>query len=159
MTIRRLILGTLSFAGVLAMGSAARADFIEGVPVDCEPTISLAGTLETVCTPVERGGDHGVGGSGGNPLPITGEPVEVLGATYGANCGAPAGNQTVNLARSCNGASSCTYVIDYRVIGDPTPGCAKQYQFVYRCGDGGTPRTGFVAAEAGYDKVAYLHCY
>jgi hypothetical protein len=159
MKTRSLIFGSLSFAGLLVTAGPARADFIEGVPYDCLPVFDLAtGNVKIECTPEDLG-DHGTGGGGQNPLPIQGPPVEVLSATYGANCGAPVGNQTLNLARACDGASSCSYTIDYRAIGDPAVRCAKQYQFVYRCGDDGAPKVGLVAAEAGFDKVAYLYCY
>ena len=80
----------------------------------------------------------------------------VASATYGGNCGAPAGNMTRRLAAACNGRSACDYVIDYRVIGDPVFLCAKDYVARWRCG--GTTREARVSPEAGYARTISLSC-
>jgi len=36
--------------------------------------------------------------------------ITVLSGTYGANCGAPAGNATGDLVRQCDGRDTCQYV-------------------------------------------------
>jgi hypothetical protein len=51
--------------------------------------------------------------------------VQVENATYGGNCGAGAGNATQDISAKCNGQPSCSYAVDYTIIGDPVPGCAK----------------------------------
>ena len=75
--------------------------------------------------------------------------IRVLGAAYGRNC---AGNVTTNvtddLARQCQGRDYCVYRIDHRQIGDPRPGCAKDYQARYICRDGGNERRVSASAEA-----------
>lgn len=83
--------------------------------------------------------------------------IAVTSATYGANCGAPSGNVTSFLQTTCTGAQSCDYTVDYKVIGDPVPGCAKEYTAEWTCGDG-VPQTVTVAAEAGFGSIAALSC-
>ncbi len=60
--------------------------------------------------------------------------IRVIGATYGANCGAPPGNATNDVAQMCDGQTTCEYVIDIGVLGDPTPGCPKNYSVEWQCG-------------------------
>ncbi|MBY6200038.1 hypothetical protein KUV65_01565 [Maritalea mobilis] len=83
--------------------------------------------------------------------------INVLSATYGANCGVPQGNVTGHIAGQCNGQATCDYRVDYTVIGDPAVGCAKEYDVVYDCGDG-ISRAAHADAEAGYGSVVRLQC-
>ena len=53
--------------------------------------------------------------------------IRVLGATYGANCGAKRGNVTSSLGRACDGKDNCHYVVDVTKLGDPAGGCAKDF--------------------------------
>ncbi len=84
--------------------------------------------------------------------------IRVLGAAYGRNC---AGNVTTNvtddLARQCQGRDYCVYRIDARQIGDPRPGCAKEYQARYMCRDGGNERYASANPEASGQSVV-LDC-
>src|SRR5882724_10806838 len=58
------------------------------------------------------------------PPPQTG--ISVVAGTYGGNCGASHGNVTGALASACNTTlGHCDYIVDYTIIGDPAPGCAK----------------------------------
>lgn len=84
--------------------------------------------------------------------------VNVVSATYGGNCGAAAGNVTAQLAAACNGRSTCTYTIDYHVLGDPAPGCAKTYAAQWRCGTSATTYNATAAAEAGFGSTVTLVC-
>ncbi|MBL4940219.1 MAG: SUMF1/EgtB/PvdO family nonheme iron enzyme [Colwellia sp.] len=59
--------------------------------------------------------------------------IEVLSATYGKVCGAGTGNASYHLSSACNGKVSCSYALDHRRIGDPTPGCAKDFLVSYSC--------------------------
>ena len=71
----------------------------------------------------------------------SGVSIRVLGAAYGRNCaGNVSTNVTDDLARQCQGRDYCVYRIDARQIGDPRPGCAKEYQARYMCRDGGNER-------------------
>ena len=84
--------------------------------------------------------------------------VRVISGTYGGNCGQPAGNVTAHLAAQCNGAAVCRYTVDYRVIGDPAPGCKKDYVAKWNCRNG-SDRSVRAEAEAGYGSVIELSCY
>jgi M6 family metalloprotease-like protein len=82
--------------------------------------------------------------------------VQVSAATYGGNCGAPSGNVTAPLAKACSGRTHCTYKLDYRVIGDPKPHCAKDFKVTWRCGS--VNREAGAPPEAGLGREFYLFC-
>ena len=84
--------------------------------------------------------------------------VVVESATYGGNCGAPAGNDTANLQSACQGKQSCSYQVAYWLIGDPVPDCAKNYVATYYCPWISEQRTAVVAPEAGYGSIVSLSC-
>lgn len=102
-----------------------------------------------------------------SPSPQAG-PIRVLAGTYGGNCADHAGgkyrgavqrgNRTDPLAKECNGQAKCLYRVDYRVIGDPADGCAKDFVAEWQCGNDPTIRKDVVEAEAGRGKSAYLRC-
>jgi len=60
--------------------------------------------------------------------------IKVITATYGKNCGTPYGNVTHHLAQNCDGREYCEYILDHRVIGDPAPGCPKDFFAEWQCG-------------------------
>jgi hypothetical protein len=74
--------------------------------------------------------------------------IWVRQATYGGNCGAPTGNQTLALGAKVDGNTSYTYNISATNIGDPAPGCAKTYAVTYNCLRAGATKTATIAAEA-----------
>jgi hypothetical protein len=84
--------------------------------------------------------------------------IAVVAGTYGKNCGASYGNKTQHLASACNNRTQCEYIIDYRVIGDPVVGCAKDYVAEWRCGNDATIHRTSAAPEAGYNKKIVLSC-
>lgn len=93
------------------------------------------------------------------PLTLTCPTIQVIDATYGGNCGAPRGNKTSTMAFVCNYRTMCSYQVDYRIIGDPVPGCGKDYVVNYRCSDTPwTTRTAYIAPEAGFQKTVVLRC-
>lgn len=67
--------------------------------------------------------------------------IHVIYACYGGNCKnanpscstVVGGNQFATLSSACNGLSACPYDINYQVIGDPAPYCAKSYSANYQC--------------------------
>ena len=61
--------------------------------------------------------------------------IRVVAGSYGQNCRAARGNVTPHLQQLCEGHSSCTYRVDYKVIGDLAYGCRKDYVAAWRCGD------------------------
>jgi hypothetical protein len=86
-----------------------------------------------------------------------GDRIRVMAATYGRNCGAPYGNVTDHLAEICDGKAICEYVIDVRVIGDPTGGCEKDYIAEWRCGP--SPETNVISTKSEADgKKIVLRC-
>jgi hypothetical protein len=84
--------------------------------------------------------------------------ITVVQATYGANCGVPAGNVTRQLAAACNGKAMCSYAIDVRVLGDPRFGCEKKYVARWQCSGKTGTRTGTVGPEAGNGQSINLSC-
>jgi hypothetical protein len=84
--------------------------------------------------------------------------IRVLGAVYGRNCRAQTNaNVTGDLVRQCQGRDYCVYRIDHRQIGDPTPGCAKDYYARYVCRDGDGERYASAGAEASGQSIV-LDC-
>jgi hypothetical protein len=84
--------------------------------------------------------------------------ITIVGATYGANCQAAAGNATAAVARACDGHSTCRFQVDVAAIGDPSPGCAKEFDIVWRCPGEEAVRRMTLPAEAGLGSVARLSC-
>ncbi|MCP5366408.1 MAG: PKD domain-containing protein [Hyphomicrobiales bacterium] len=87
-----------------------------------------------------------------------GPGIRVRTGTYGGNCGAPFGNVTRHLAQACDGKDRCEYTIDYKVIGDPKYGCAKDYVAVWRCPDDDVWHSAGASPEAGFRKKVVLEC-
>ena len=95
--------------------------------------------------------------------------ITVLEATYGWNCRdhtppvskgkntVEKGGQTASVGAACNGKESCTYIVDYKTIGDPAYGCMKEFDVIYQCG-GGEQKTVLVPKEAGNKRQAALTC-
>jgi len=93
-----------------------------------------------------------------NPSYGAGVSIRVLGAVYGNNCaGNVSTNVTGDLARQCQGRDYCVYRVDSRQIGDPRPGCPKDYQARYMCRDGGNERRAAASAEASGQSIV-LDC-
>jgi hypothetical protein len=85
------------------------------------------------------------------------ERIHVLSATYGGNCGAPAGNATREVLNNCENNFFCTYRIDVGTFGDPKNGCGKDFTAAYECG-AGTRLTARVPPEAGFGSLLHLAC-
>jgi hypothetical protein len=93
-----------------------------------------------------------------NPNYGGGLSIRVLGAIYGNNCaGNVSTNVTGDLARQCQGRDYCVYRVDSRQIGDPRPGCPKDYHARYMCRDGGNERHASASAEASGQSIV-LDC-
>jgi hypothetical protein len=87
----------------------------------------------------------------------TARQLQVLSATYGGSCGATAGNVTAPVKAACERLAGCTFLINVAELGDPAPGCAKDFEAVWTCG-GGEPRRAAVPAEAGFGSTVRLVC-
>ena len=66
------------------------------------------------------------------PQPAAG--IAVVQASYGTNCGAPAGNATPTLVNLCDGQKTCAFVANNALFGDPKPYCPKDFLAEWRCG-------------------------
>jgi hypothetical protein len=84
--------------------------------------------------------------------------IQIYSATYGKNCGAPIGNATRLVSRTCSGRVECSYTVQNAILGDPAPGCAKAFEAEYACGPGSQRLTGELPAEAGLGSVLELAC-
>lgn len=84
--------------------------------------------------------------------------IMINSATYGRNCGVPAGNATDRLRATCDGQSECSYVVDVSELGDPAPGCGKDFTVEFTCGADDTSRRLVLPGEAGLKSVAQLQC-
>jgi hypothetical protein len=84
--------------------------------------------------------------------------IVVQSATYGGNCGAATNNQLNTLWANCDGRQSCLYMVDYQRIGDPVPGCSKDYSVTYRCSTTSAQKSVYLYAEAGNGSIASLSC-
>jgi hypothetical protein len=59
--------------------------------------------------------------------------ITIESGTYGANCGAPRGNLTRELARHCNGRESCAFAVPGLHKGGLTRGCASDFHAEWHC--------------------------
>jgi peptidoglycan/LPS O-acetylase OafA/YrhL len=84
--------------------------------------------------------------------------IGIVSATYGGNCGAPAGNATEAVVSACGGTASCNYAVDVTKLGDPAPRCAKSFFVKFRCGGDSTTRSAAALGEAGLGKLIHLSC-
>ena len=84
--------------------------------------------------------------------------LRIHSASYGVNCGAAAGNATSDLRQSCSGNASCEYVVDVNRLGDPAPGCGKEYEVQYSCPGDREYRRASIPGEAGLGKRLALAC-
>jgi hypothetical protein len=83
--------------------------------------------------------------------------IRMILATYGYNCGAPPGNALASVRKACEGNLNCEYKVAPSQLGDPTPGCNKDFMVNYVCLDGARERRVVVDAEAA-GRVVSLTC-
>jgi len=129
----------------LSKSTLARATFLQGglmtSAIALRRNIVLASLLMCVALPY-----------------LSWAQVQVLSATYGANCSAPTDNAKDALSAACNGSNHCDYTVDFHVLGDPAPGCAKTFVAQWACTAGAAPRSITLAPEAGFGSHAVLVC-
>ena len=82
--------------------------------------------------------------------------IQVTSANYGLNCGAPRDNAKAAVAVACDGKWRCEYTVDFHVLGDPAPGCAKTFDAEWACAAGGAHKQTELPAEAGQGSRAVL---
>jgi hypothetical protein len=145
-----------SGAARVALFSPQQPQIASSRPTDIEEAaaarLARDATL-AIDTLIVHGGDIF---AGFQPMPAHGR-LQVLSATYGGNCGAGAGNATSAVNSSCGGRPGvCAYQIKVEELGDPSPGCAKDFVVVWTCG--GEARRATVPAEAGFGSTVRLTC-
>ncbi|MFT4069225.1 hypothetical protein [Paraburkholderia sp.] len=59
--------------------------------------------------------------------------ITIVSGTYGDNCGAPRGNLTRDVARHCNGRSTCGYSVPGLHKGGMTMGCQRDFLAEWHC--------------------------
>ena len=91
-------------------------------------------------------------------LPARQAAFEIKSASYGLNCRARQGNATRMLSTACNGKDACNYVVDVNVLGDPAPGCVKNFVVDYQCAPDNKRLTAELPAEAGLKSRLQLSC-
>ncbi len=83
--------------------------------------------------------------------------ITVLTAWYGQSCGTTHGNVTAHVQSRCNGRRSCNYPVEVQTLGDPSPGCQKNFVVLYTCSDATTVRLVQLTAEAS-GRLVELSC-
>jgi hypothetical protein len=83
---------------------------------------------------------------------------QIISATYGLNCGAPGDNAKQAVEEACNDHRSCVYTVDYNVLGDPAPGCAKTFVTEWTCATGARVHSKELPSEAGLGAQLTLAC-
>jgi len=84
--------------------------------------------------------------------------IDVLSATYGGNCSAPANNALEFATDVCSGKTDCRFTVNVKTLGDPAAGCGKDFHATWRCIGSEETRSVTLSPEAGSGKVALLSC-
>jgi hypothetical protein len=96
------------------------------------------------------------GSAGAAPAP---RQIRVVDATYGLNCqgkipSLKPGNATQSVTQTCGGkVGTCAYTVTTNTLGDPAPGCAKDFIAKWQCGAASDPRQVQASAEANGKNV------
>jgi hypothetical protein len=70
-----------------------------------------------------------------NNSAVDASEIQIIDASYGLNCKVPTGNATEDVSTECNHKSgTCNYSVDVAKLGDPAPGCGKDFFVEWRCG-------------------------
>lgn len=83
--------------------------------------------------------------------------IDVLSASYGLSCRVSEGNVTKPIKQLCHFAATCDTLVSVDQLGDPAPGCDKDFTIVYRCTSQIGTRTGYIPASAD-GKHIVLEC-
>ncbi len=59
--------------------------------------------------------------------------LQILSASFGANCGVMQGNATNDVFNSCRDPNYCSYQVSLQRLGDPAYGCRKDFRVQYSC--------------------------
>ena len=117
------------------------------------------GPISKVVVPAEAKGQKVFLSCDGSPH------IKIQSAHYGDNCALTKKVDTTPLQAGwadkvrakCDALATCDYAVSNQTLGDPTPGCGKDFKVTYTCGENPTVVTAFVPAEAS-GKTAHLSC-
>jgi hypothetical protein len=84
--------------------------------------------------------------------------IKVVSGTYGRNCNAKAGNATAQIAKTCDGHSSCDFTIDTTQLEDPSPNCSKDFAAEWKCGNNSAVYSAALSSLAGKNDKLHLNC-
>jgi len=97
---------------------------------------------------------------GATAYAVTQPGISVVAGTYGGNCRwmSARGNATHALAAACNGKNECTFRARMEDIGDPAPGCAKEFTAAWICRGDRSIRSGSIPAGAELGSALQISC-
>jgi hypothetical protein len=84
--------------------------------------------------------------------------IKVVSGTYGRNCNAKAGNATAQVAKACDGHSSCDFTIDTTQLEDPSPNCSKDFAAEWKCGNNNAVYSAALSSLTGKSDKLRLSC-
>ena len=92
------------------------------------------------------------------PANVEAVTIKVVSGTYGRNCNAKAGNATAQVAKVCDGRSSCDFIIDTTQLEDPSPSCSKDFAAEWKCGNNSAVYSAALSSLAGKNDKLRLNC-
>lgn len=84
--------------------------------------------------------------------------IKVVSGTYGRNCNGKAGNATTQVAKACDGHSSCDFTIDTTQFEDPSANCSKDFSAEWKCGIGNAIYSAALSGITGKSDKLHLSC-
>jgi len=84
--------------------------------------------------------------------------IKVASGTYGRNCNAKPGNATAQIAKACDGQSSCDFTIDTTQLEDPSPNCSKDFAAEWKCGNNNAVYSAALSSLTGKNDKLRLSC-
>ena len=84
--------------------------------------------------------------------------IKVVSGTYGRNCNAKTGNATAQVAKACDGHSSCDFTIDTTQLEDPAPNCGKDFATEWKCGNNNAVYSAALSSLTGKNDKLRLSC-
>jgi hypothetical protein len=84
--------------------------------------------------------------------------INVVGASWGQNCGAPKDNATQWVRSACAGKRECNFAFDWRLLGNPAPTCQKQFSVAWTCSENGNARETVLPSDPPQDAIVLLSC-
>jgi peptidoglycan/LPS O-acetylase OafA/YrhL len=119
---------------------------------------SVLAAFATLAIPLARNFEHARQSIQAKDAAPADGTIDIIAATYGASCVKVDGNATYSARRNCNGKTACDYAVSVAVIGDPAPGCSKDFRVDWRCSSAGITRSVSLPGEAGLRSIARLTC-